>query len=234
MSARAGCPCRARCRGIRRRRGSGPRRAPGRGTAASAATACRLRAGRRAPAPVDLSPPYASGTPPSRRRGGSAPCPDLASATAPPAGQELADLGHELSDVRGSTAKLRRKRARIAGADVRAERLTPGPVRRRSPGLPAASPQHPYATLPGTQGELVEQPALADARLPAYEEETAAARRSPPPASSTTRRLPFASEQSPLRRGRSSPASDSCGRPASASAAARAPASGSMATKSSE
>jgi hypothetical protein len=88
---------------------------------------------------------------------------------------ELGQLGKDLHEVRGSAAELAAEQLGIAISHIRAKRLYPRPVGRRAAGLPAASDEDVDSVLPGAIGELLDEPALADAGLAADQEEAALA-----------------------------------------------------------
>ena len=114
---RAGRARSGRRRGRCRRRGSGCRRAHPRRIAATAATARRRRAGRRGRSRADARRPRSAGSgPPSRRAGSGRPRPRAGRLRQ--VGEELAQLGHDLGEVRGAGRELRAQRLRVALLDV--------------------------------------------------------------------------------------------------------------------
>jgi hypothetical protein len=86
---------------------------------------------------------------------------------------ELSQLRQDLHEVGRSAAELVTKQLGITIPHVRAKRLNPRPEGRRTAGLPAAADDHVGAPLACTTGELLDEPALADAGFPADQEKAA-------------------------------------------------------------
>ena len=63
----------------------------------------------------------------------------------------------------------------VAVARISAQRLDPRPVCGSSSRFPASTPEHGHPPLPGALRDLVEEPALADARLARHEHEAPSA-----------------------------------------------------------
>ena len=110
-------------------------------------------------------------------------------------GDDVAQLRQQLGEVRRPGPELRPQRGGLGRADVGAQRLHPRPVGGRAAGLPAAADEHQRAARSRPRGELLGQPALADARLADEQEQAPAAgegiverRRSAPPARARARR----------------------------------------------
>jgi hypothetical protein len=80
-------------------------------------------------------------------------------------GEALAQVGHDLGELRRAGPELRAQRRAIAIADIGTQRLRPGPICGRTARLPATADQHPRAAGASARGQLLRQPALADARL---------------------------------------------------------------------
>ena len=80
--------------------------------------------------------------------------------------EPVGDLGDDLGYVGGPAAELPAQPDRVGVADVRAQRLRPGPVRGLSLGLVAASPVDAGAADPGVGRELLGRPRLADPGIP--------------------------------------------------------------------
>ncbi len=79
--------------------------------------------------------------------------------------QTVADVRGQLGDVGGTRAQVVAQRRRVAGLDVGADHLDPGPEGGCALSLPAAAPQHPGATRCRLGGQLLGQPGLADSGL---------------------------------------------------------------------
>ena len=86
------------------------------------------------------------------------------------------EFGQDLGDVRRSRPELHEERVRILLTHVRPERLDPGPIRRRSPRLPATTPENPSAPTLRAARELIDQASLSDPRFAADQEESSSPR----------------------------------------------------------
>src|SRR5439155_25090322 len=80
-------------------------------------------------------------------------------------GEELPDLGQELSEVRSTRTQLGAELLGLAAANADTKRLDPGPVRGGAPRLPAASDQHLCSALPRVRDEFLGEPTLPDSGL---------------------------------------------------------------------
>src|SRR3954453_5413833 len=91
-------------------------------------------------------------------------------------GEEPPKLGKDRGQFGPFAAQLRSHRLGTVVADVRAQRLDPGPVGGCAAGLPAAADVHPRPALSRVATDLLGQPALADARLAGDEHEPSVTR----------------------------------------------------------
>src|SRR6202008_211250 len=89
--------------------------------------------------------------------------------------KELAKLRNDLRDVSRSRTELGLEPSRIAGLEIGAEHLHPGPERRRARALVRAAAENQAAPLARVAGEKIGDPRLADPRLADQHEEAAVA-----------------------------------------------------------
>ena len=151
-------------------------RSRARRSAAAGATARRRRGRRRGRRPAAVTRPRAAGRSRPPRRAGSGRR-RLSSAGTWQVREQLASSGSSARGIAVGRAQLGASDSALAVAHVGAQRLDPRPVRRGAARLPAAADQDPGAAGPRAAGELVGQPALADAGLARDEQDAAAARR---------------------------------------------------------
>src|SRR5262245_19453557 len=77
-------------------------------------------------------------------------------------GEALAQLGQDLSEIRGSVAELREELLGLAFANVAAKRLNPGPVGGGAARFPAPTDENARTAGSCVVGQLLGEPALAD------------------------------------------------------------------------
>ena len=87
-------------------------------------------------------------------------------------GQPVADLGHELRDVRCAAAHRSLQLRGIGGRDVAPHYLNPGPVGGCTAGFVTASRRHTEPLKASTTGKFMRRPGLSDPGLPAHEHES--------------------------------------------------------------
>jgi hypothetical protein len=90
--------------------------------------------------------------------------------------QEQANVWNDRGDFRGTGSELCSQLIARTLAEVGAEDLDPGPVRRGATRPHATAPEHDRSGRRGPVGELFGEPALADPRFTADQDEPAAAR----------------------------------------------------------
>ena len=115
-------------------------------------------------------------------------------------GEHVPQLRQQLGDVGCAQPELPAQRRGLGLAHVRAQRLHPRPVGGRASGLPAAADQDQRAACPRTRGELLGEPALADARLADEQEQPSAAGQRIVEAGGQLRQLALATDEGRRRR----------------------------------
>jgi hypothetical protein len=90
-------------------------------------------------------------------------------------GEQLAQLGKKLGEIRRPGTQLGPERVRLGLTNIGAQPLNPGPIGGGAPRLPAPADHDARAARPRMPDQLVGEPALADAGLAGQENESSTA-----------------------------------------------------------